>query len=321
MKLEIMTTILALMMALPAAAAEPTQIGVSTHVVMKTDRLLLRDVLDPAETDVDFMSDHGGLVVLDEKDDSEVITKTQLYTVLMTAGINLEDLHIRMDRSVNIERGQKLELNEATHKKVVQQIVEKFGIPAQDVKIESAKILPRIEKDANDSVFFKSVRILDVDKLNNSKFIAVTENIDGIEKEHTLFLNLKIETTVAQIKHDAEVDDALIEDDIVYGRKELDTLTGKIFTKKIANGKSYKLNNAILKDNVLMIDDVRESLLVGEGVMVTLTYRSSGLSISTLGMLQTSGEIGQIVRVENIDSQRIVKGRLVSADEVEVAND
>lgn len=322
--MKFMTLTLTLMIVLQASVSEASDFAVvqlKNHVVMKTENLKLKDILDDTGTDIEFMAKHGDVVVLNGDESTETISRSDLYAILMKEGIDLDSVSIKMDHSVSVERGQTIELNDGAKKKLLDALTKSYGIPPSDIKIESVKILPKIPDTKDSATFFTGIDVLDVSKTSNAKFVATVENADGIESEHNLFVRLTVETSVAQLKEDMQSGASINEESVVYGRKKLETLTDKLFVKSMSQGKSFKLINSVRKDGVLMASDVAESILVAEGSLVTITFRGSGLNISTLGKLQTSGEIGQLVKVENVDSQRIVSGILISSDEVEVAHD
>lgn len=58
--------------------------------------------------------------------------------------------------------------------------------------------------------------------------------------------------------------------------------------------------------------------LVRRGALVTLLARKGRLQVTTLGIAEQDGAQGQLIRVRNRDSQKIVHGRVLDAETVEV---
>lgn len=63
---------------------------------------------------------------------------------------------------------------------------------------------------------------------------------------------------------------------------------------------------------------VRESNAVVEGSQVTLIYTAQGLVITGLGKAIQSGAVGEFISVQNVDSGRVVRGRVREDGAVDV---
>ena len=62
--------------------------------------------------------------------------------------------------------------------------------------------------------------------------------------------------------------------------------------------------------------DLQAPRLVLRGQTVRLTYAKPGLRLSALGIAQTDGALGDLVRVVNLDSRRQLQGVVVGPDQV-----
>lgn len=326
MKQFLITTLILLFVFLiivtvPLQADEIMRIALKDRIVMKTDLLKIKDIVNNDQTDISFIRRYGDIKISDDKDVFDKINSSRLYSILHNHGADLDNLRFKTNTGVHIERGQDIELNKHGHKKVLQLISSSFNIPQTDIEIVRSRILPRTAKESLSSLYFKSLKPIDLSRLDNAKLKAVVENIEGVESTHTLYLKLNIETSVLVVNESLIPGTTLRSEHFTAGRQKIDKLNGKIIRSKDLNNKTFKLVNEVSKNDILLDSMLRKSVLINEGTLVTLSYKTPYLSISTLGKVHGSAEIGQIVRVENIDSKRIVTGKLVSPDLVEVIND
>ncbi|MBF0104831.1 MAG: flagellar basal body P-ring formation protein FlgA [Deltaproteobacteria bacterium] len=305
----------------PLRAEEVLHVALKDRVVMNKDILKIRDIVDSNGTDVDFIRRYGDIKVSDDKDSFDDVDRSKLYSLLHHSGADLDGLNVRMAKGVHIERGQALDLSQDTHSKIIQVIAAAFNIPAADIRITRSRILPRVDTESLSSLYFKSVTPQDLSSMDNTKLKVVVENIDGIESEHTLYLKMQVETNVLVLKDDLEPGTTLTGEHFVEGRQKIQKLEGKIVRGGDLKNKTFKLVQKAGRDQLLIDSMIRKSVLVGDGALVTLSYKTPYLNISTQGKIRGTAEIGQVVRVENIDSARIVSGRLISPDLVEVIND
>lgn len=63
---------------------------------------------------------------------------------------------------------------------------------------------------------------------------------------------------------------------------------------------------------------IQAPIVVNRGRPVTVVYRSGALTIQTKGQAMESGGVGEMVRVLNVDSSKVLYGVVCGVDEVEV---
>jgi flagella basal body P-ring formation protein FlgA len=87
--------------------------------------------------------------------------------------------------------------------------------------------------------------------------------------------------------------------------------------------RSAEVVGMVLRRNVaagepLTLEDLAEPVLVKSGQTVTLKAGSGGMQLSTLARAEQNGRLGQIIRVRNLESARLVNARVIGAGEVRV---
>lgn len=302
-----------------ALSGETLKVTIRESVTLSGDSLKFSDIIDSENTDIDFVKKYGAIKVTDSQDDDARLDRTRLISLLFKAGAPVEDIRLVMSQAVDVERGQKIELKDEQHNQIIRLLGGDYGVPAADIKIGEAAILPKISDEQKQLLHFKSVKPQDLSRLSRAAFQVVMLDDDGLDRKYTLYISLGIETQVAQAQKDMSVGDVLTADDYVLGRQKLASLSGKLVQQKDIKDGTIKVIQSIDRDQILTSGLVRLAQRVKEGTTVTLSYKTAFINVKTVGVIKEGGEIGEMVRVENSDSQQTVTGRLISKDTVEVA--
>ncbi|MDR1580592.1 MAG: flagellar basal body P-ring formation chaperone FlgA [Synergistaceae bacterium] len=64
--------------------------------------------------------------------------------------------------------------------------------------------------------------------------------------------------------------------------------------------------------------DVRQESFIRAGSTVTMVARSNGLGVEVKGIAMQRGGLGDIIRVKNLSSKKILKARIIGEDRVEI---
>lgn len=302
------------------AASDIVTVTLKGHVTMDSDRLLMRDIVDSQETDLEFIEKYGNLKINALNETTDKIDHTKLLGSLYIAGADVEQIRFRKNTSTHLERGQKIDFSTSEKAKVIKKIAQSFQIPEQDIKIEKTRLLPSLKELSLDGLKIRKLSLADFRDLNRAKMEVSVEDFDGNKTNHTLFLQLNIETPVVTASQNLEAGQSVEEKDYLVGRKKLNSLTAPLANASLMKSKTFKTVSDIKKGDVISQNLINESLIIKEGTLVTLSYKTPFLNINTQGKLLGSSEVGKLVQVENIDSKRTVTGRLLAKDLVEVAH-
>ena len=85
--------------------------------------------------------------------------------------------------------------------------------------------------------------------------------------------------------------------------------------EQLAGAKTRKAVNAAIP---IETGDVTHENYVRAGTTVTMTANVNGLGIEVRGVAMQRGGFGDIIRVKNLSSKKILKARIVAADRVEI---
>jgi len=210
-----------------------------------------------------------------------------------------------------------LEITSEKIKKIVLAFIEqklpcdKNKVKINDIRVKSKVILPKGD------VTYKVVRpaktellgttLLSVDFSVNRRFV----------KKVWVSVNIAVFTEVVVTKRPLGRYRLITEDDIHVVSMNLAELSSSVITcPEEVLGK--RTRRAIDSDAVLRPDLVELPPLVKRGDIVMIIVESDGLKITTLGKVKEKGRKGDMVRVENIDSNKGIYARVLDSSSVKV---
>ncbi len=149
--------------------------------------------------------------------------------------------------------------------------------------------------------------LLSVDFSVNGRFI----------KKVWVSVNIAVFTEVVVTKRPLGRYRLITEDDIHLVSMNLAELSSSVITR-LEEVLGKRTRRAIDADAVLRPDLVELPPLVKKGDIVLIIVESEGLKITTLGKVKEKGRKGDMVRVENIDSNKGIYARVLDSSSVKV---
>lgn len=284
---------------------------------LNVETVRLRDLVDAENTALDFVKKFGD-VKIEIAEDAENVDHSTVLSALLAAGADVGAIRFLGNAGVTLERGQRIDLPQNVADGVESLLNADYGVPRADVSVRSARIRPKLPSAELASLKFSGLAAEDLSDLNRSRFSVSVESENGDRASYSLFLDLSVETAVVTAAIDLEAGQSLMETDYVSGRAPLKSIPGRLVAAGDLKGRPFKTLANLRKDDVLTAERVGEVQQVKKGTPVTLSYKTGMLSIQANGVLADDAEIGATVQVENADSKRLVSGRLVKKNEVEV---
>ena len=118
--------------------------------------------------------------------------------------------------------------------------------------------------------------------------------------------------------HSIAAEDSITEADLYFVEIRKDKVSPNIQTdiRKVV-GKSAK--RLLRADAPIAIQYLQEPMLVKRNGLVSVVYAVKNLTLVTKGMALSDGSLGQVVRIKNLKSQRIVDSVVTGSDQVSVS--
>ncbi len=148
--------------------------------------------------------------------------------------------------------------------------------------------------------------------------IALVVRVNGVvEKNLSLRLLLDARTEMVTAKRQLLAGTVLTPDDLELQKQDLKR-AGGLPVKNIADAVGKKLRMTVREGAPLRSNQLAEVPVVVSGQLVTIIAESSGVRITVSGRAKSSGGIGELVRVQNLMSNKEIPARVLDASTVEV---
>lgn len=148
--------------------------------------------------------------------------------------------------------------------------------------------------------------------------IALVVRVNGVvEKNLSLRLVLDARTEMVTAKRQLLTGTVLVADDLELQKQDLKR-AGGLPVKNIADAVGKKLRMTVREGAPLRSNQLAEVPVVVSGQLVTIVAESSGVRITVTGRAKSSGGIGDLVRVQNLMSNKEIPARVLDASTVEV---
>jgi flagella basal body P-ring formation protein FlgA len=115
-----------------------------------------------------------------------------------------------------------------------------------------------------------------------------------------------------------QMGEKLTERHITLARKDVSQLHGNYLTQvaQVLNKQAVRM---LPVGTVVMLKDLVEPKLVKRGERVMITSERSGIAIKMNGIAQSDGSRGQMIRVKNQNSERIINATVTDSGQVSVS--
>lgn len=151
-----------------------------------------------------------------------------------------------------------------------------------------------------------------------SKTLSVMVNVDGIPQQK-LKMNgvLNLYGDVVVTTHKLRRNAVITEDDLALSRRKITGYAQQLIPS-IADAVGLEVTQTLGPGAILLSRYVKKQPLVHRGDMVTILVASGNLKITAHGEAKGKGAEGDMIKIKNLASRRIISARVVDRGLVEV---
>ena len=136
-------------------------------------------------------------------------------------------------------------------------------------------------------------------------------------RRQRIFVSIDLFATAWTTSRDLEAGSVITQDDIKQNKLASRLIKRDVITDpKLAIGSITK--RSLPLGSPLKKGDLTIPKLVNRGALITLVFNKGGISLSAEGEALGDGRRGDIVRVKNLKSKKIVSGRVIGVNQVDV---
>lgn len=148
--------------------------------------------------------------------------------------------------------------------------------------------------------------------------VNVTVSSDGrVYEKISLRYNVKVYEDIIIAAKPIAPHEPLTTDNLTYQRTDVTRITGSYFTD-ISRLNGLNAKRAIATGALISDISLEKPILVKRGSNVTITARSGDMAITAFGEALQDGTEGQVIRVQNTNSKRIVAAKVVGEGLVQI---
>jgi flagella basal body P-ring formation protein FlgA len=282
------------------------------------EMIYLRDIAVISGEDPDFVNRLKNVAIgyspLNEE--SQIITDDQLRLSIKRDRIPIENIKLISPKQVNISR-KFFEFTNQQLKTAIEDFIEnrrdinKGRIVVDRINYNGKIILPSPDFDYEINVG---------SSLNSSgrKFFNIVFKSDGkFVKGLNIAADLKVMLPVVVAANHVKDGEPFSETDVQIEDREVSRDISQIITDpRDIIGKQAKVN--IAKGEVITINSAETMTLINQGDVVNIVAESNMLRIAVKGVARDKGGKGELVKVLNVSSNKIIHAKVVDSNTVRV---
>ncbi|MFQ5714620.1 MAG: flagellar basal body P-ring formation chaperone FlgA [Candidatus Scalinduaceae bacterium] len=302
------------------ASANQVEINIKDKVTLKEKTITISDISTITGDNVELVKKIGNIEI-GRTPWPNNFRKIKVYFLKMrlkSSNIKLSDVVFNGARAVTIS----VEATKITGAEIAQKAKEYLlsVLPAADR--ENAVELERVPGDQwvprkrDEIVLDVSLVDSNKDRGNIELIVSAGSNIAPFFKTSVVF-KVRVFENVVIAKRKIGRRQRLTKENIFLAKREttkrhglaffsMDDLTGRVAVRTI-------LPNAIITENI-----VETSPTIQKGSVVKLFIEANNFSIVTKGLAQETGRTGEVIRVRNLNSKKVIYGKVVDPERVQI---
>ena len=295
-----------------ASNAFAFDIKINERSVINEERIFLRDIIDAKNQNIPESVLNIEIGKSPPPCKKKQIRKNRLLYLIKKTGINLKDIRIDMPFSVQVERyGVEIskERLEGILKEYLSDKLKDFSF--KNFRASGLKPLP------SDNF---SLKVLGTKKNKFVGNIRVPVNIlldRKVYKKINLSANVIEYNNVLLLLKDIEKGQKITKKDCSFGLLNKKKIN-KYHLKKFDVLEGFVAKRNISKGEFLNYTDLEKETLIYKNDIVEIIAKRGKLIVSTLGKAMGKASINEKISVENIDTNKIIEGKVIGSSKVEI---
>jgi len=249
---------------------------------------------------------------------SVVLTKELLIMRLGNIGANLNDIVWQMPETVTVTTRSQSIRGQILLDKAITAIEERAGRSVSSGELSIAPI-----GSVQDAIIPTGDIVLTSDfpygiRYNSPTAITIAVHVNGqIVSKINLRFEVKLYQQVVVTMSQISPGELFTTDNLRYMRMDIGRLGLGFFTDK--SKLQELIARRLLAPGIVVTEAmVKKPVLIHRGSMVTILARIGSMEVIATGQAMQDGSEGQLIRVQNINSNKIILGKVVDGSTVQV---
>ena len=299
------------------SAAELIEIKGLERVEIQKDKILLGDITEIIGGDGELRGKIQAIVLgnapLPSK--TRLIDKNNIIMRIKQYGFDTDQIQLSVPKKISVTRGfirvLRKEMEDIVRDSILANPSWQVDFTIKKIRVSHDVILPKGKVDYR-------IFVPKSNKIRGQMLIPVQIKVDGIPRKNlSAAVRMVFYKKVVVTKRPLKRSQLITENDVRIKKIAHNKFPYNLFyTLEDVLGKRTKRKidaDVILRNDLLELPD-----LVKRGDVVSIIAESDGLSVRTLGKAKNSGHEGERIRLINLDSKRVVYGRILDSRTVMV---
>ncbi|MCP5003412.1 MAG: flagellar basal body P-ring formation protein FlgA [Planctomycetes bacterium] len=304
------------------AQASQIKIDIINKVTLKEKVITIRDISQVTGDDDDLINQINEIELgrTPWPDNRRKIDRDFLKMRLMSSGISLPDIVFEGSKMavVSVE-STKISATEIVEK-AKEHLIFSLQSFSKDITIELRNVPgDQWVTKGRDEIYLEAL-LADANKIRGNVVVMVTAttNSDGIPIfKIPVHFRVSVFEFIAISKRKIDPYKSLTKENVFLARRETTRVRGSIFSS-IEDLKGKVTSRSVLPFTVITEEILETPPTVRKGDVVTLYIKTGTFKIVTKGLVQENGITGDVIRVKNFDTKKIIHGEIIDSANVQI---
>jgi len=313
-------SLLSMFILLPNVFAGKIEINLKNKVVLEEEIITVNDISTVTGDDVDLVNKIKGIEIgrAPGANNERRIDISFIGMRLNASNVNVTDVSFTETKSVLVSvKSTKIKGLEIAQK-AKEYLLDFLPMDGRETTVEIGRVpadqwVPR----RRDKIDFY-ITLIDTSKDRGRIELIVSASSNGkLFFKVPVYFNVRVFEFVAITKKKTRRKQLLTEENVFIARRETTRIRGMAFSS-INDLKGMTTTTSVQPHIILTENMVETPPTMKQGTIVKLIVKKSGFIIVTKGLAQQTGYKGEVIKVKNLDSKKMLYGKIINSDSVQV---
>ncbi len=305
---------------LPNVIAGNIEISLKDKVILEDDEIAIKDISTVSGDDTDLVNQVEGIVIGNTPgaNSTRRITLDFIKMRLKSASVDVSEVTFTNAKSslVSVESTKIKGLEIA--QKAKEYLLDFLPMDERETTVELGRIPADqwVPKRRDKIDFF--ITLIDTSKDRGKIELVVSASSDNKRFfKVPVYFNVRVFEFVAITKRKLRRKQLITRENLFIARRDTTRMRGMAFSS-IEDLKGMTTIAPVQAHTILTDHMVEIPPTIRQGSLVKLIIKKSGFKIVTKGLAQQTGYKGEVIKVKNVNSKKMLYGTIVNSDSVNV---
>lgn len=305
---------------IPDILAGKIEINLMNNVILENKTITFRDISTVTGDDVKLVNRINDIEIgkTPWANSVRMINKDFMKIRLNASNVNVSDVNFTNGKSVTVSVESTKITGLEISQKAKEYLLSVLPVDDREATVELAR-LPGNQwiPSRRDKINF-NVSLVDTSKDRGKIELIVTASSNGMRYfKIPVHFNVRVFEYVAITKRKIARNQRLNKGNVFMARRETTKIRGLAFSSR--EDLTGKIATVSIRPYTILTEDMVEMPpTIKQGSVVKLFITSSGFRIVTKGLAQQTGYTGEVIKVKNLDSKKILYGEIIDSNRVQI---